>query len=271
MPLRNALIVVLLATTAATACSRLTFIRPDYTRKGDEIVERDYNFKTDKAAEKRYAARQQVGVAEHHLRAGRFNEAISQANAALKTDPRSAEAHTVLGITHAQLGQNDVAGGHYAKAVELAPTRGAMLNNYGVWLCSNHRQAESLAQFDAALRDPLYASPADARANAGSCALAAGQPERAERDLRLALEAAPKHPAALAAMSELRFKQGDFMGARAFSERRLAAAPPTPAVLSQAADIERRLGDHAAAAKYVQMMQSRFPVQESRPGDPPSP
>ncbi len=268
---RNAIIALLLVAMATTACSRLTFIRPDYTRKGDDIPQRDYDFKTDKAAEKRYAARQQALVAEQRLRAGQFDEAIRQANVALKTDPDSAEAYTVLAFANARLGNDAVAGGHYAKAVELAPKRGAMLNNYGVWLCSNGRETESLAQFDAALRDPLYATPIDARANAGSCALAAGQLERAERDLRMALDAAPKHPSALEAMAELRFKQGDFLGARAFSERRLAAAPPTPTVLSQAAEIERRLGDHAAAAKYVQMKQSRFPQRESRPGDSPSP
>lgn len=271
MPLRNAIVVALLTLVAASGCSRLTFIKPDYSRKDEDIPQRDYNFKTDKASQKRAQARQQLGTAERLLQAGRYDEAIRQANTALKADPRSAEAYSVLAMANAGLGQQQLAGNHYAKAVELAPQRGAMHNNYGVWLCANGRENEALAHFEAAWQDPAYPSPNEARVNAGACALLANRLTRAEADLMVALKAAPNHPAALAAMSELRARQGDYLGARAFSERRLAAAPPTAEALMHAADIERRLGDHAAAQKYVQMMQSRFPQGDSRPVDSPSP
>src|SRR3546814_6712665 len=70
---------------------------------------------------------------------------------------------------------NERAGGYYARAAELAPEQGTALNNYGAWLCGNGRAAESLAWIDRALADPIYRQRASALANAGSCALKAGQ------------------------------------------------------------------------------------------------
>ena len=46
------------------------------------------------------------------------------------------------------------AGEHYRRAAELAPTRGAVLNNYGAWICAQGRAVESLAWFDRALAAP---------------------------------------------------------------------------------------------------------------------
>ena len=117
-----------------------------------------------------------------------------------------------------------------------------MLNNYGAWLCQQGQAAESLIWFDRAQRAPGNPAVAEAQANAGSCALDAGQFERAERDLRAALATLPGNPVALEAMAQLSFRQGRYMEARAFAERRIAAAPATRSVLQLASQIEARLG-----------------------------
>jgi type IV pilus assembly protein PilF len=106
-------------------------------------------------------------------------------------------------------------------------------------------------------------------ANAGSCALTAGQTARADRDLRNALALDPASPVALAGMAEDEYRAGHYFEARAFSERRLAAAPATRQVLQLASQIEQKLGDMAAAARYVQRMRAEFPEQgrDIRPGD----
>ncbi len=138
------------------------------------------------------------------------------------------------------------------------PTDGVHLNNYGAWLCGNGQPAESLAWFDRALADAGYPDRADALANAGRCALRAGQLPMAETRLRAALQLAPAHLVALASMAELAYGAGRDMEARAFSERRLAAAPPDRDALLLAARIEDRLGDAAAAAGYRQRL-ARLP------------
>lgn len=263
-----ALACVVLASIAIAGCSRLTFIKPklergEYTREAPE-----YTVREDPQAQKRIAAMDHVALAELRLRGGQLDEAEAEAGAALEADPSSADAHTLLAVVAGQRGRSAEAGAHYAKAMELAPARGAVLNNYGTWLCGNGRAAESLALFDRALADPCYGTPGAALANVGSCALTAGQPARAERDLRRALQYAPDNPTALAALAEIEYRAGDFMQARAFSERRLAAAPVTPQVLQLASQIEQKLGDTVAAARYVQRIRTEFPQARTPSGDP---
>lgn len=268
---RDALVCVLVMLVAASACSRLTFVKPDYSRKDEVIPEREQSFKPDRNARKRTAMRRELALAERELQAGELDKAEGHARAALKTDSGSFGAYTMLAMISTHRGDNQQAGGHYAKALELAPNSGVTLNNYGVWLCANQRAAESLPYFEQAIGDRGYHSRVGALLNAGRCAIQAGQLERAERDLRAVGNARPQDPEVLDALSELEYRRGDYMAARAFSQRRLAAGRATADALLRAADIERKLGDHAAAAKYDQMVQHQLSTSENRQrGDRPS-
>ena len=268
--MRGAVVLATAAMLLLAGCSRLTFVKPNLKRHGDRPITPEYNIRDDDAATKgRMVAGDRVAMAEQRLRAGQLDAAETEVKAALKADPKSADAYTLMGMIEEQRGLSALAGSHYAKAAELAPDRGPQLNNYGAWLCGNGRAAESLAYFDRALADPAYATPAAAMANAGSCALTAGQTVRADRDLRSALTLDPANPVALAGMAENEFRAGRYFQARAFSERRLAAASATRQVLQLASQIEQKLGDTAAAARYVQRMRAEFPEQgrDIRPGD----
>lgn len=64
----------------------------------------------------------------------------------------------------------------------------------------------------------------------------------------------PGNVAALGAMAQLRFNQGQYLDARAFMQRRLVAAPADRDALLLAAQIEDRMGDAAAAARYRQLI-----------------
>jgi type IV pilus assembly protein PilF len=260
-PMRQREVIALMVSAAvlSTACSRLTFIRPDMGG-GDYVrTAPTYEFRDDPATKQRNALRSHLVLAGNALRIGRLDEAEGEARAALKIDTGSADAYTLLAVIEAQRGNDGQAGGYYARAAELAPQQGAALNNYGAWLCGNGRAAESLAWFDRALADAGYRERASALANAGSCAMKAGQAGRVERDLREALSLEPENPTALAAMAEYQYRNTRYMDARAFSERRLAAAPATSSVLLLASQIEEKLGDMAAASRYVQRLRTEFP------------
>ena len=247
-------------------CSRLTFVKPDPDRDSYTQVAPDYDVREDPREAGRLLARERAGAAAEALRGGDLAQAAKLASQALASDASLADAHTVLAMVAARKGDSKGAGDHYAAAVKLAPTHGIALNNYGVWLCGAGHPAESLPLFDRALADPAYPTPAAALGNAGTCALRAGQPARAERDLRQALDVDPAEPTALAGMARLEYGAGDYLQARAFSERRLAAAAATPEVLQLASQIEQKLGDAAAAARYVQRMRDEFPRLQQAPG-----
>lgn len=272
MPLRKAVTgLLVLGLLLATGCSsmsrKFTFMRPDLSKREFTRTAPEYDIRPDRKGRAALDARGRLMLADQRLRAGQYDQAADEARAVLKADPKSAQAHTILGVVADTKGQAAQAGGHYEKAAALAPTDGSALNNFGAWLCSNGRAAESIAWFDRALAAPGYATPASARANAGACAVQAGQPQRAERDLRLALAQQPENPVALAAMARVAFDAGRYLEARAFSERRLAAAPAAPDNLRLASQIEQKLGDNAASARYLQQLSAQFPARGARPGE----
>ena len=259
--MRRREIVLLLVSVVllASGCSRLTFIKPASKRVPFEETAPTYAVSDSQATKQRLAAQDRLALASQRFQAGDFVAAEREANAALKINPASDTAHTLLALIQDRQGNSQKAGAHYKRAAELAPNQGVALNNYGAWLCSNGYPAESLVWFDRAIAAPGYGSPASALANAGGCALKVGQYERAQRDLRQALSLDPVNAYALASMAESEYRQSRYFEARAFSERRLAAAPASAETLQMASNIEEKLGDKAAASRYIQRLRAEFP------------
>lgn len=252
---------------ATAGCSRLTFIKPNVERSDGEQIAEDIHVSDSPAVKRRLETENALQLATQRLRVGDLDAAEKAAKNALKLTPESAEAFTLLAIVAERRGQNAQAGQAYKRAVDLRPAEGAYQNNYGAWLCATGYPAESLVWFDRALRDSNYSTPSAALANAGGCALKAGQGERADRDLRQALTLDPKNAYALASMAQSEYQAGRYFEARAFVERRLAAAPANVGVLKLASQIEERLGDKAAAGRYVQQLRAEFPdASNAQPG-----
>lgn len=205
------------------------------------------------------AAEVQVGLAQGYLRQGRLDIAMDRANRALAMDPRLPAAHTVAAIIYQRVGDDEAAGKHHARAVELAPKNGDVLNNHATFLCEAGDYARADALFERALKDPFYRTPGTALVNRGNCALKAGQLEDGERWLRTALEVDSGNADALLALADLLRTKGDFLRARAFIERYFGVAPGSPGSLLIAIDIETRLGDRKAAAEYRERLRLEFP------------
>lgn len=223
-----------------------------------------YEVRDDAATRRRFSFQDQMTLANEAFSRGQLDAAEKKARAALKADGSRPEVYLMLAAIANQRGADAEAGAMYRKAAELAPERGDVLNNYGAWLCSHDRAAESLTWFDRALADSTYATPGAALANAGGCALDANQPERAVRDLRAALQVDPANAYALESMARNEYAQGRYFEARAFAQRRLAAAPATRSVLQLASEIEAQLGDKVASGRYLQRIRDEFP-QDAAP------
>jgi len=222
-------------------------VAPTYVARDDEQVRRLHGYQT------------QLALAGSELQAGQLDSSERRARAALKLMPARADAMLVLAAVAERRGRQAEAGQWLQRAAEGSPERGDVLNNYGAWLCQNGQAVQSLSWFDRALAAPGYATAAAALSNAGTCALAAGQGERAERDLRKALEQDPGNVQALESMARRAFDENSFFEARAFVQRRLSAAPATVSMLQLASQIEARLGDKRASDQYLQRLKQDFP------------
>ena len=251
-PDRWLILLVLVTLTAACGRDNLKIGRP-------QVVAPDYSVKQDKTAHKRMRYQEFLRLSADRFGRGQLDEAMQFARSAQKLQPDTPDAYTLQAVIEGHRGQVETAGALYRRAAELAPHQGDVLNNYGAWLCGSGHPAEALVWFDRALADPNYGGRADALANAGGCALDAGQRERAEENLRQALALAPGNAYALEAMARNEVQQGRYFEARAFYQRRLAAAPATVSVLQLAIQIEERLGDRMAAGRFQQRLREEFP------------
>lgn len=256
---RKAVAIVLLLVLAGAGCSRVAFVKTDPSRKNFESTVEPVVVRDTAQSKQRSTTRNALALSEERLRTGDYAQAERYARAALSADPNSVAANTMVAVSVDAQGRSQEAGGYYLRATQIDPNDGRSSNNYGTWLCANGRASESLAWFDRALQAPNYATPAAATANAGRCALDAGDPVRAEQDLRRAIELDPTNAVALEALARLQYRNARYMEARAFSERRLAAAPASAEALLLASQIEDKLGDSAAASRYGRRLREEFP------------
>jgi type IV pilus assembly protein PilF len=191
-----------------------------------------------------------------------YGTALKELAIAQAADASYPPAFNMLGLVHAALGEDRQAEAFFRKAVTLSPNYAEAHNNYGQFLCQRGRYDEALARFEEALKNPLFAAPEAALANAGFCALAKGDVNSAEPYLRRALARAPNQRLALLGMAELHLKLNNPYGARVSLEKLKPQGDLDAAGLWLALRVERQLGNPTAEAAYARQLRERFP--ESR-------
>ncbi len=111
-----------------------------------------------------------------------------------------------------------------------------------MFLCRQNRWKDAEPYFERAVENPVYTQPEVALANAGVCALNAGDRVKAEESFRAALTKNPTFADALSNLVDMSYQDKDYLQARAFLQRYMAVRPPTaPAALD--------LLQHRAAAR----------------------
>lgn len=211
------------------------------------------------AAPRNEPAELQVKLGRGYMDKGEYEVAHEKLERAIRLDPKSVDAHTLMAVLFERINRPKFAEKHYRRAVELDPDDGSTNNNMGGYLCRLGRYDEADTYFQRALDDPFYKTPGAAYSNAGLCAAQAGNAEKSEAYFRKSLEANPRDSAALFELALSSFRRNDFMRARAFIQRFEAASQPDASALDLAAQIEDRLGDKAAAAKYRERLKTEFP------------
>jgi len=221
-------------------------IRPDSTSSG--------YVKADKKAAQ---LNMQLGL--NYMQRGDYETALGKLEKALKQDSRLTSAHHTIAILYQRLGEFDKAEHHFKQAVTFEPSYSEAQNDYGAFLCGQGRYDESVTRFLAAIKNPLYRSPAGAYENAGICANRIPDTARAEQYLRKALQINPRAGKSLLAMAEISYQQGDYLASRAYIERYRNAARWTAQALLQPVKTEHQIGDKDAVASYSNLLRGRFP------------
>lgn len=210
-------------------------------------------------AELRKAAETNTALGRQYLDRGQYEVALEKLKRAVAYDQTYAPAHTLLGVLYETIGEFQDAEAEYRLAVRYDPEDGDVNNNLGAFLCQNGKPGEAGPYFDTAVDDPFYTTPQVALTNAGACALARGELDKAESYLRQSLQIDQRSGAALLPMAEVSYRQGSYLRARAFLQRYEAVAPASEESLQLGIMIETALGDERSVEKYRTELKEKYP------------
>ncbi len=189
-----------------------------------------------------------------------FGVALEEIEHALRSDQDYAPAYYMRGLIHMELREDKDAEEDFKQSIRLDKDDPKAHYNYGLFLCDRAREKESIAQFMAAVKNPLYETPGLAYLGAGQCSKKAGNNKDAEEFLQKALKVQPDLTQAMYALAELNFANADYFAARKyfanFSQRNENL---TAAQLWLGVRISRRVEDRSSEASYATQLRNRFP------------
>jgi type IV pilus assembly protein PilF len=217
-----------------------------------------------KPVDPKYRAKIHTELAAAYFQAGNPKAALEETGIALAADPENAQAYSVQGLIHAQLKENAKAEADFQKALKIAPRNPDVNNNYGWFLCEIGQPRQSIQYFLNALKDPLYDTPDVAYANAGNCALKAGDLDGAQEYLLQALRLARNPaPGTRYQLANLFYLRGNLDESKFYLLDALKAMdPPSPEALWLGVRLERKLGNKAGEGSYASQLRSRYPTSK---------
>jgi len=198
----------------------------------------------------------ELGAAYYEI--GNIAVAMEELRIAIGADAAYAPAYSVLGLVQMDLKENEQAQASFQRALQLAPGDPDANHNYAWFLCQTGREEQSLKFFLAAVKNPLYTTPAKSYALAGVCAARKNNEtdgiEFLERALRLDVNYLP----AMINLAQLRYRRGELEAARVLVGQFNKVVEPTAESLWLATRIERRLGDKNAETNFANQLRRRF-------------
>ena len=148
----------------------------------------------------------QLGVA--YLEQHNMDAAKSHLLLALDGAPHSVMALDAMGYYYEVIQEGALAMGYYQRALQVAPTSGVALNNFGGFLCRQGQYLAAIQAFRVAVKDDRYTHVAKAYENAGVCALMAQDKVQAKALLLEAIKKDPLTPTARINLAQLYFEEG---------------------------------------------------------------
>ena len=204
-------------------------------------------------------ARTFTDLAAAYYERAQYKIALDELRKAITADRDFGPAYHVYGLIYMDLAEDKMAEENFRRAIELNPNDSNARTGFGWFLCTRGQYDAGLAQFTAALSNPLYAQPEKAMTNAGLCAEKKGDLLLAENSLVKALKLQPDNPNTILKLANLNFRQGRLMDARRLLDRHDELAPQSAESLWLGVRLERKLGDRAQEAAYGLQLRKRFP------------
>lgn len=200
-------------------------------------------------------------LASLYFSRGELKTALAEVNRALGFKPDYAKAYSLRGLIHAAMGDNGRAEQDFQRALELDPGDGDTLQAYGWFLCQNGRYGPAEAQFQAALAQPGYRTPALALRAMGTCQARDGRLPEAEASLQRSYQIDPANPATAFNLADVLYRRGQYQKAQFYVDR-INARPDQANAQSLwlGLKIEYKLGNRIQVQGLGSQLRSRYPL-----------
>ncbi len=198
-------------------------------------------------------------LAAGYYERGEMTVALDELKEAVADDPTYPKIYNVYGLVYTMIGEADKAEANFQRALQLAPNDSEIHHNWGAFLCSHGRPAQSIPEFEIAARDPLYKSPEIALTNAGKCSALLGDKAAAEGYFRRALSLRPLDAYAAYNLALLKYREANYDEARQLMHVVMQQNNAPAPALYLGMCIERKKGDRNSEDSYVQQLKNRYP------------
>jgi len=195
-----------------------------------------------------------------YYKQGSYELARDRLMRAIEIDPKMAVAYTALALTYEALENQRLATQAYETAIRVAPRDFNVQNAYAVFLCRQKDYSKAARYFDKAISHEENDNAQIMMVNAGMCMTEKPDVGAAEAYFRDALARKPNFGDALIQMCLLKYKQKDYLGARAFLQRYMSSNISTAGVLYLASRIEDMLDNDRGRTKYEDQLIHDFPT-----------
>lgn len=251
-------LVILIGFFVLLFCAKAT-AKPDTKTESDQI-----------RAAKIFAADSPMGTPDYHraalvnvelglgyLEQGQVARAKTKLTHAIKLAPKLSETHSAMAYFLEMVGEFKEAEREHKKAISFSG-KGAVLNNYGAFLCRRGRLKEADRTFHKAIEDKEYARTAEVYENAGLCALKWPDDQKAAEYLMTAIQRDPNRSSAFLELASLSLKQQKFSEAREWLDRYRAIAEQSARSLWLGISVARGLKDENGVASQALMLKNLF-------------
>jgi type IV pilus assembly protein PilF len=207
----------------------------------------------------RQRAEVHTDLAAGYYERGQMEIALEELGIAEKLDATYPRIYNIYGLVYTVMGELPKAEANFRRALELAPNDSETRHNWGWYLCTHDRARESIAEFEHAIRNPLYRTPEIALVNAGKCSASIGDAAAADQYFRRALQLRPNDWTAAYNLALLGYRAGRLPEARALMRLVMRETSPPAEALYLGMCIERKLGDAQSEQSYALQLRNRYP------------
>jgi type IV pilus assembly protein PilF len=201
----------------------------------------------------------QLDLARGYLEESEFAQARRPLNRALEIDPRSVEAHVLLGVLNEREGDPQLAETSYRQALRIDPDDAQALNNYGSFLYSQGRYAEAVEPLRRLVRNPNYRARAQAYENLGVAELAIDERDRAREAFERSLNLNYAQARSSLELAQLAFDDGDYAVAQQYYEGFRTLARQNARSLCLGVKLGEVLNDPDQVASYRLALKNLYP------------